>query len=440
MAANQFSWDHLPRRVLLALRRELGLPGEPVAALSAAYGHRPDVEFVRAAWPVLRRTWLTDDRLARLTVVEALQAERVGDRKISVRTEAGQLDYLRSCRNSGTLRRVVLAALLEAGAQATEPGSLALPTRCTRAWDEYADHLALTLDALEAGQFLVLLPADRPGFVQFAIEGARGMRAEAASNALLPPNQQLDERALEAAARLGWTLPGNGPGNGGCEQDASPNYVVEWPAPVPYPAAARLAVDTLTRVLGVRHPGRIRYEAFTGEGLPILLPLLGESVSGRRVADEAASVLDADAVAGLVLDVLREYSGDPELRPDDDGDIAIRYGSAAVFVQVFGEPPIVRVYAPVLGQVPLSQKVTEALNDLNRSTAFTKWLAADDSIIAAVDLFGVPMVAPHVIHACEVIGKTADDVDEELQHRFGGKTFFGECRGAKLRHETAGYL
>ena len=83
---------------------------------------------------------------------------------------------------------------------------------------------------------------------------------------------------------------------------------------------------------------------------------------------------------------------------------------------------------------------TTVVNDLNQNSAFTKWLALNDSIIAVVDLFGAPLNEDHVIGACSVVGSSADSLDEELQARLGGKTFFGDVERPSLPTPTAGYL
>jgi len=445
MARYRFAWSNLPPKLLRSLKSELELEGDAADALRQAYGARPKVDFLYDSWPILRDSWLAQDSKARVAVVEALHHERLGNRDIPTRSKAGQLDYLRSCRNSGTLREAVLPWLIKAGEQtAASPSAIRpaeTPVRRREAWDEYTEVVARILDALEVGQFLILSSADRPGFVQFAAHGMQGLRAEAVSNAFLPPDHQLGEDALGAALRLDWQPPTGEPGTVP-EQDpeGSSNYFREWPAPVPYHDVARLAVDTLTEVFAVAHPGRVRYEAFTSEGTAILLPALGQRATRDALEDEQQPVSTAAEVAEQVLAILREASGNPDLQPDDDGEMAIRFGSSAVFFQVFGDPPIVRAYSPALTQVPLEPKVAIALNELNSSTAFTKWLAVDDMIVAAIDLFGDPLVERHIVHACEVLGSTADDVDDQLQQQFGGKTFFGEYSHPKLTHETGGYL
>ena len=446
MARYRFAWNNLPPKLLTSLHRALKLDGDAADALRQAYGARPKANFVHDTWPVLRDTWLAEDGEARTAVVEALQAKRLGNRDIPTRSKPGQLEYLRSCRNSGALREVVLPLLIGAGEQTAPSGPATRPTKQLarrQAWDEYEQVLARILDALDAGQFLILRSADRPGFVQFAAHGMHGLRAEAVSNPFLPPDHQLGDDALGAALRLGWQPPTGAPDTTPeHDPEGSPNYFLEWPAPVPYHDVARLAIDTLTDVFDVAHPARLRYEAFTSEGTAILLPSLGERATrnGPVTDDELGPPPTVEEVAEQVLVILRKASGNPDLEPDDDGEIAVRFGSSAVFFQVFGDPPIVRAYSPALTQVPIDADVAVALNELNGVTAFTKWLAVDDMIVATIDLFADPLVERHVVHACEVLGNTTDDVDDQLQQRFGGKTFFGEYTLPKLTHEPGGYL
>lgn len=170
-------------------------------------------------------------------------------------------------------------------------------------------------------------------------------------------------------------------------------------------------------------------------------------VSGPRIEEPAGAptlAVDGDEVtaqvAHQVLDLLRRISDQPDLEPDEDGDVALRFGSSAVFVRVFGIPPVVRVYAPTLAEVPSDGRVLDILNNLNCDTSFTKWLQLDDTIFAAVDLFAFPLVEAHVLHACQVVGDTADQLDDQLQEVLGGKTFFGEFVHPKQQRPTPGYL
>lgn len=274
MAKRKFSWSNLPAELLDALCEALGLESTGADALGTAFGTRPTESFVRAAWPTLRDRWLVDDAMARRSVVEALRARRLGDPTMDTDSPAGQLAYLRSCRNGASLRDVVLDAFVASGEHAPVAPSL--------------------------------------------------------------------------------------------------------------PSAA-------------------------------------------EVGDE-------------VLRLMRRVTENAELEPDEDGDIALRFGSSAVFVRVFGEPPVIRVYAPTLTQVPHDPGLADAVNDLNRASVFTKWVLMDDMVVAVMDLFGTPFSEDAVLQACEVVGNSADEVDEGLQTRFGGKTFFGEYAPPKLPGHLAGYL
>lgn len=104
----RFSWDRLPAALTRRLARDLQLTGDPVTALRTAYGARPDQDFVSDSWPHLRAAWLAKNGPARRSVVELLRERRLGDLAVPVGNRQEQLDYLASCRNSASLRQVVL--------------------------------------------------------------------------------------------------------------------------------------------------------------------------------------------------------------------------------------------------------------------------------------------------------------------------------------------
>jgi hypothetical protein len=109
MPRYRFAWDNLPPALLRRLGGDLRLQPPLAEALRARYGARPAPEFVRDAWPTLVDAWLARDRDSRELVVEGLQARRLGPALAPGRSAAAQLDYLRSCQNSSSLREVVAA-------------------------------------------------------------------------------------------------------------------------------------------------------------------------------------------------------------------------------------------------------------------------------------------------------------------------------------------
>jgi hypothetical protein len=115
MPRYRFAWSNFPSRLLSKLGASLHLDGEPTEALRRRYGARPSAAFVQDAWPTLLATWMPADARSRQLVVEELRRRGLGKSDISLRGKQNQLDYLGSCRNSPTLRDVVLTAFLAAG-------------------------------------------------------------------------------------------------------------------------------------------------------------------------------------------------------------------------------------------------------------------------------------------------------------------------------------
>ena len=451
MPRQNFSWDRLPNALLAGLSNDLGFEGDTPLALRNAFGARPDDDFVQAAWPTLRDAWLTSDRAARAGVVDQLRDRNLGNLgnlTIGATDDSDQIEYLRSCRNSTTLRAVVLGALLAAGSAATEPCDVA-PIRVSRpsrskAWPQFTTALASTLSALDEDQFVVISRKDRPWYVQFVALGSFGMRAEMVSNSYLADTEQIPDESITTALALGWQNPTGDPDASTPEHDpdGSPNYFREWPQPVAFIDVARIAVDTLIDVLAAPHPGTLTYDARTASGMQLVLPSLGlkpESARPTSEADAQPSPQSAAEVTRQLLTVLRQVSGNDELDIDSDGDIPLRYGSAMVFVRALEDPPIVRVFSPALRDICAGVDLIQAVNQLNGQQLFVKWAVDDASVVASIDLFGDPLTTEHLLHACGVVGEIVNDFDEPLQERFGGRTFFGEYAPPKL-HGDGGYL
>ena len=78
--------------------------------LRVTYGARPQEEFVEDTWELLRETWLVEDAEARAEIVATLRERGLGE--VGVRDD---IEYLRSCRNTINLRRVVLPTFISLG-------------------------------------------------------------------------------------------------------------------------------------------------------------------------------------------------------------------------------------------------------------------------------------------------------------------------------------
>ena len=88
MPRYRFRWEIVPGWLTRRLARDLGLEGDPIAALRRRYGARPGEDFVRQTWPVLREVWLARDATMRRWVVEELYDAGLGDQSLPLRNRA----------------------------------------------------------------------------------------------------------------------------------------------------------------------------------------------------------------------------------------------------------------------------------------------------------------------------------------------------------------
>jgi hypothetical protein len=193
---------------------------------------------------------------------------------------------------------------------------------------------------------------------------------------------------------------------------------------------AAIAIRTLREVYGTPHPAFLTYSATALEG-ELELPALG---AARRVPGIGAAAAPAahdpsaplpDRVRAVVSDLLMQPVD--ELPVDADGDIAIRSGSAMVFVRITDNPPLVEVSSPVLTEVRATQRLYERLSALTKTLPVGRLYLEDDTVWASVGVFGTDFQPTHLSTAIRVMTGLADVLDDRLQGDFGGKVFFGEA-------------
>ncbi|MGI8402224.1 MAG: TY-Chap domain-containing protein [Gemmatimonadaceae bacterium] len=143
-------------------------------------------------------------------------------------------------------------------------------------WEVFERSLASALYDLDIGEFLVLMTEGTQYFVQFADQGPYGMRVEAASNAYLGPEFQLQEPAIRRLITLGWNAPTYAQANMLAEPtDGSPNFFIDATCPVRTRDIARLAVRTLREVHGAASASDLMYRAYSTEFDSIRFSQLG---------------------------------------------------------------------------------------------------------------------------------------------------------------------
>jgi len=435
-------------------------PETTASLLAARFGTPPDERLVADQWAVLRDEWLLVDAPSRHEVVAALLRAGLGHGDALSGDLAAQMAYLRSCRNRGHLRTVVLGVFVAAAASSDE--------RTPVGWDDVVAGLARTLDDLGAdGRYRYLLVTVRGSgvaargdaagptvtagrgssyYVQFLAAADHGLRAEAVSNTFLAPAERLPAAAQRQLVELGWQPPTHLPGQEEDDPEGSPNWYLDVAAPFAADELAAMAVATLRQVYGASTPDELGYQCVDAEGRPVAVPALGIARGPElvnTVADVEALLPTPRNSVELTAEVDRALAaviaGDSIVR-DEDGDIPILFGTTTVFVRVLGDAPVVRIFAVVLTDLTPSSALMDELNELNQHFVFAKLFWNGSSVVMSIDLPGAPFVGSHLVQAIGMLGNAADQLDEQLQARFGGRTLLGAAEPAPPEEPTPGYL
>jgi len=293
-------------------------------------------------------------------------------------------------------------------------------------WPAFERKLAETLDALEEDQYLVVSAKCGWAYVQFAAQGSFGLRAECVGNNYLDDAHALRAGQTALLRKIGWSSPTGTPEQATPKRQpaGSPNFFRDFDRPVPCADAARMAVRALTEVFDIPHPGYLMYKGFDKKQRTILIPTLGLKREEPTPPPEKPREDTVEELRKLVLKAIREGSGNPKLQCAADGELALRFGSAAVYVRVMGAPPFVRMFSPVLEDVDENDRLLDRLNELNTEMRFARFFVVEGRVIVAAEMFVAPFVAEHVSDACVQLGSLADEMGGTLQKEFGGRKAF----------------
>lgn len=135
-------------------------------------------------------------------------------------------------------------------------------------WADFAERLAFVVERLEEDHFLAIVVKGSNRFVQFAGQGAHGLRVEATGNAFLGDHEKLSVPQIIQMLDLGWESPTGSPDQATPMEDpaGSPNFFVDFAAGVPCELVAELAVRTLREVFGAASPIFLEYSAMDSDG------------------------------------------------------------------------------------------------------------------------------------------------------------------------------
>lgn len=266
-------------------------------------------------------------------------------------------------------------------------------------WTPFSKRLQFTLAAMTEDQFLVISLKETNRFVQFAAQGALGMRAEVSSNHFLSGREKLGEKQVRALVRMGWQKPTGTPEEATPEKDpnGSSNFFLDVTNPVDFSAIATLAINTLSEVLGVAHEGFLQYEAFDYAGNQLALP---ELQIKRGLRDPKLKLAE---LATQVLNVLREATGLLDLDFNEDGEVRLQADILHPYaIRLVGRPPMVQFFTPVVdGGVGTGKKSLEAVNYLNANAGPVRYAVLEDSLVAVLEVPAWPLQSEHISNSLE---------------------------------------
>jgi hypothetical protein len=133
-----------------------------------------------------------------------------------------------------------------------------------------------------------------------------------------------------------------------------------------------------------------------------------------------------DALRGKVHRLVTDYLGGQEVPADLVAEpVAIRSGTAVVYLRLIeSEPPLVRVFSPLLRRLGRSPELLAELNELNGRLNFIRLFWRDDRVIAAAEMLASTLDPIELSNACDWVADAADYYDEPLRDQFGGELAF----------------
>jgi hypothetical protein len=106
---------------------------------------------------------------------------------------------------------------------------------------------------------------------------------------------------------------------------------------------------------------------------------------------------------------LRRYLEVESIHHDDNGDVRIRSGDAAVFVRVLPQEELVAIFSPVVSNVRKSPSLLRAVNDMNGELRLTRALIAGSEVIVATEVPGGAGVDAAVPIACDAVALASNE-------------------------------
>lgn len=111
---------------------------------------------------------------------------------------------------------------------------------------------------------------------------------------------------------------------------------------------------------------------------------------------------------------------------DSDGDVSVRFGSAAVFVRVIMANPLrYSIFSPLLSDVEESPVLYEILNEINKNLIIGSMTVSNSNVVLEYSIIST-ITMEELSMVIDYITDMADQYDNKLQEYVGGNPFFRE--------------
>lgn len=308
-----------------------------------------------------------------------------------------------------------------------------LTAKVATAWRDFTAALAAVLPRLPVGADLALIldpttsgTGNAVYDVSVTVPAPDLIRADATSNATLPGTAQLGRRAVGQLVALGWQPPG-------VIDDSADRFALSSTA-ADSEELATIVARTMRDVYGAPHPAFLTYDyrdATDDDDTELMLPPARRMTPPADLDDIGPAVAvptDADSLAEVVATVVAamQHTTSAHLAIDENGEISLRAGSAMVFIKPTARPAIVDVYSPLLTEVAPNERLYRELSELTRRLPIGRLYYADGTIWASVPVYGRDFQPRHLMLAVESMTRLADELDDRMQQKFGGRRFFDQ--------------
>ncbi|MEV0644715.1 hypothetical protein AB0I28_05585 [Phytomonospora sp. NPDC050363] len=299
-----------------------------------------------------------------------------------------------------------------------------LAAKVDAAWSAFTGALAEAIGQLPEGSDLELVldpTATGTGEAVYDVQISRlkgeELHADATSNATLPDGVNLDRTTIAHLVTLGWQPPG-------VVEGAGERFGLRLPLSESQDLA-EIITRTFRDMYNAPHPAFLTYD-FTGDteaptlATARLAPSIPASTEPRAITSEASGL---GSVVREVVAAMQRTEPD-RLSVDDNGEISLRAGSAMVFIKSTDRPAVVDVYSPLLTEVDPNERLYRELSELTQRLPIGRLYYLSGTIWVSVPVYGRDFQPTHLMLAVESMTRLADDLDDRLQGKFGGRRFF----------------